>query len=242
MDSRVKILGTIIALCAALATGPGLAQEDSPPTGRDAPQPNGAADDSVAKGFAIPPGPDGSRIGPPPLRTGDGKEGAATTNSGLDPVRAEGGSAGLHRRANLKALITNQPKTGTGPSALKTHIVPPLVRPVPEGGAAHNAIGAIVPGGGQGFGHAVPGFSASAATGVRSLGSGVVGVGTPAGNVSSIDVRRSAIAPTPVTSPAAHSSGINGTTMGHIASGPASIGGPARDRSGINGTAVRPRY
>lgn len=35
--------------------------------------------------------------------------------------------------------------------------------------------------------------------------------------------------------------GINGTTIGHTASGSGSIGGPAKNLSGIDGTAMRPR-
>jgi hypothetical protein len=35
--------------------------------------------------------------------------------------------------------------------------------------------------------------------------------------------------------------GINGTTMGRMATGPGLIGGPARDYSGINGTLIRPK-
>jgi hypothetical protein len=99
-----------------------------------------------------------------------------------------------------------------------------------------------VPGGGQGFGRAVPGSIAPAGIGMRGSGSSAVGPGLATGNVGGTDARRSAIPPNVVTSPVAHTSGINGTTMGHIASGPGYIGGPAKDRSGINGTAMRPRH
>jgi hypothetical protein len=162
------------------------------------------------------------------------------TNRGIDPVRAESGSAGLQRRANLKALIANPPKMQTDSTAFNTRFGPPPGRPGAVGGATRDAIGVVVPGGGQG--HTVPGSTASAGIGGHSLGSGVVGAGAATGNPGSADARRSTIPPNPVMSPAAHMSGINGTTMGHIASGPSYVGGPAKDRSGINGTAVRPKH
>jgi hypothetical protein len=117
----------------------------------------------------------------------------------------------------------------------------PFKLPGAEGGAARNAIGAVVPGG-QGFGRAVPSSVAAAGIGVRGLGSGAAGAGTAAGNVGGTDARRWTIPPHPVTSPVTPAAGINGTTMGHIASGPGYVGGPAKDRSGINGTAMRPRH
>ena len=243
MESRVKIAAVIAALGALLATGLGYAQEDAPPTGRDVPQANGSADNGAAsKERAIPGGPDGSRAGPTSPRAGGGREGTAVTNSWTDPIRVEGGSAGLQRRAKLKPVIANPPRMATPSPAPSTRIVPPPVRPGVEAGATRNAIGIVLPGGGQGLSHAAPPFSTAAAgIGAHSLGGGLASVGTPAGNVGGIDARRTTVPPRPVTSPLAHTSGINGTTMGHIASGPSYIGGPAKDRSGINGTAMRPR-
>jgi hypothetical protein len=216
MESRVKFSGlaVAVALCAALAASPGGAQEDGANAGsdRDASRPGGGS-------------------------IGDG--GDIMGRRGAEPVRLEGGSAGLQRRTNRKSLIANAPNMPAAPSA---HIgaIPPFKLPGAAGGPARNAIGVVVPVGGQGFGHAVPGSIAPAGIGVR--GSSVAGAGTAAGNVGGADARRSAIPPNVVTSPVAHPSGINGTTMGHIASGPGYIGGPAKDRSGINGTAMRPRH
>jgi hypothetical protein len=69
------------------------------------------------------------------------------------------------------------------------------------------------------------------------------GVGAAAGGVGGVAApHRPAIPLNTVTSPAAHTAGINGTTMGRVISSPNYIGGPAKDRSGINGTAVRPRH
>jgi hypothetical protein len=243
MESRVKILAIIAALCALLATGLGYAQEDASRAGRDVPQANGGADNGAAsKEHVIPGSSDGSRSGATSRRAGDGREGAVVTNSWTDPVRVEGGAAGLQRRAKLKALIANLPRMATGSRPSTTHIVPPLVRPGAEAGATHNAIGIALPGSSQGLGHAAPPSTAAAAVGAHSLGSSVVGVGTPVGTISSTDAHRAAIPSNQVTSLLAHTSGINGTTIGHIASGPSYIGGPAKDRSGINGTAMRPRH
>jgi hypothetical protein len=243
MDSCVKILGTVVALCAAFATGPGLAQEDSPTTGRDVPRAVGGADDAVAvKGLVTHTSPDQSRTGPPSPPAAQGSEAAAATRSSIEPVRPEGGSAGLRRRANIKALIANAPKMATGSPASNTRIGLPLARSGAEGGTARNAIGAVVTGGGQGLGHAVPGSIASAGIGVHSPGRGVVGVGAAPANAGRADAPALAIPPNQAASPLTHTSGINGTLMGHIASGPSYIGGPAKDRSGINGTAMRPKH
>ena len=218
MESRVKVLGlaVAVALCAALAASPGRGQEDGANAGSDR---------------------DASRMG----GVGIGGGGDIIGGRGAEPVRLEGGSASLQRRANRKSLIATAPNMPAAPSA-RIGAIPPLKHPGAEGGPARNAIGVVVPVGGQGFGHAVPGSMTSAGIGVRDPGSGVVGIGTATGNVGSADARRSAIAPNAVTSPVAHTSGVNGTTMGHIASGPSYIGGLAKDRSGINGTAMRPRH
>jgi hypothetical protein len=218
MESRLKVSGlaVAVALCGALAASPGRTQEDGANAGSNR---------------------DASRMGG--VAVGDG--GDIIGGRGAEPVRLEGGSAGLQRRANRKSLIATAPNM---PAASSTHggAFPPFKLPGTDGGPARNAIGVVAPGGGQGFGHAVPGSIAPAGIGVRGPGSGGAGTGTAAGNVGGAAARRSAIPPNLVTSPMAHTSGINGTTMGHIASGPGSIGGPAKDRSGINGTAMRPRH
>jgi hypothetical protein len=218
MESRVKALGlaAAVALCAALAAGPGRAQEDAPNAGsdRDTPRTGGV---------------------------GSGDGGDIIGGRGVEPVRLEGGSASLQRRANRKSLVANAPETRAAP-LVNIRTIPPFKLPGAEGGPSRNAIGVVVPGGGQGFGHAVPGSVAPAGIAVRGPGGGVAGVGTAAGNVDSADARRRAIPPNAVTNPVAHTSGINGTAMGHVASGPGYIGGPAKDRSGINGTAMRPRH
>src|SRR5216684_1550661 len=218
MESRVKVLGLVVAvvLCAALAASPGRGQEDGANAGSDR---------------------DASRMG----GVGIGGGGDIIGGRGAEPVRLEGGSASLQRRANRKSLIATAPNMPAAPSA-NIGAIPPFKLPGAVGGPVRNAIGVVVPVGGQGLGHAVPGSIAPAGIGVRGPGSGVAGAGTAAGNVGGADARRWAIPPNPVTSPVAHTSGINGTTMGHIASGPGYIGGPTKDRSGINGTAVRPRH
>jgi hypothetical protein len=218
MESRSKVLGVAVAvaLCAALAASPGRGQEEGANAGS---------------------GRDASRVG----GVGIGDGGDLIGGRGAEPVRLEGGSASLRRRANRKSLIATAPNTPAAPSA---HIgaIPPFKLPGAEGGPARNAIGVVVPVGGQGFGRAFPGSIAPAGIGMRGSGSSAVGPGIAAGNVGGTDARRSAIPPNVVTSPVAHTLGINGTTMGHIASGPGYIGGPAKDRSGINGTAMRPRH
>jgi hypothetical protein len=218
MESRVKVSGVAVAvaLCAALAASPGRAQEDGANAGSN-------RDASRTGGVAV----------------GDG--GDIVGSRSAEPVRLEGGSASLQRRANRKALIATAPNMPAAPSA---HIgaIPPFKLPGAEGGPARNAIGVVVPSGGQGFGHAVPASIAPAGIGMRGPGSSAAGAGTAAGNVGGADTRRWTNSPNPVTGPVMPAAGINGTTMGHIASGPGSIGGPAKDRSGINGTAVRPRH
>jgi|SRR5215470_4360068 len=218
MESSVKVLSLAVAaaLCGALAASPGRTLED---------------------GANASSNRDASRMGG--VAAGDG--GDIIGGHGAEPVRLEGGSASLQRRANRKSLIATAPNM---PAASSAHIgaIPPFKLPGAAGGPARNAIGVVVPDGGQGLGHAVPGSIAPAGIGARGPGSGAAGAGTAAGNVGGADARRWAIPPNPVTSPATHTSGINGTTMGNIASGPGYIGGPTKDRSGINGTAMRPRH
>jgi hypothetical protein len=226
MESRVKIFGVTVAvvLCAALATDPGLAQEDAPTADRDVRANGGAGDGISTKGPATRAGSDASNKG------AVGPE--FTSGGGFDPVRPEGGPAGLQRRANPRTLIANAPKVGRGLPASNTDNGRPPMRPPMDGPAARNAIGVAMPGG-QTAGHAVPGFTIQA-------GTGVTGVGAARGTIGGVNLL-SPPAP-PHAGPAPRAAGLNGTMMGHIASGPSSIGGPTKDRSGINGTSIRPKY
>jgi hypothetical protein len=227
MESRVKVLGVAVAaaLCAAFAIGPGFAQEDAPAADRGAPPrvDGGSGDGAAIKGLPTHPGPDGSRrgmVGP-----------EAPANGGIDPVRPEGGSAGLQRRANLKMLIANAPKMATGLPASSPRIGPPSMRSGADGAAARNAVGAAIAGS-QLAGHRVSGPTIQ-------TGAGTTGVGAAMGNVGGVNLHRPAVPLNPGLIPRA--AGLNGTMMGHIGSGPGSIGGPAKDHSGINGTSIRPK-
>src|SRR5262249_2392582 len=131
----------------------------------------------------------------------------ATLGRGVEPIRLEGGSANLQRRANRKSLIANAPKmpaaASANLSALPANIsaIPPFKRSGADSDPARNAIGVVVPGGGRGFGHAVPGSTASAGISVRA---GIAGTGAATGSVDSADARRLAIPPNAVASPVTH--------------------------------------
>jgi hypothetical protein len=201
MESRLRILGVVAAWCAALAVVPGFAQENAPTT-----------DGNVSRAS-------GGAVGAPEF-----------TTNGVDPVRPESGSAGLQRRANLKALIASAPKMATGSPASGTRTGPPLVRPGVDGAGARNAIGAVMPGG-QTSSYSPPGFTVQTR-------SGVTATGTPGRNVGDVNLRRGPVSPNAGQTPQA--AGLNGTTIGHVGSGLGSIGGPAKNHSGINGTFLRP--
>jgi hypothetical protein len=211
--------------------------------GRGGSQSRPAESDAARAGSSVRAGPgtDASRKGaaapPGALGTPSADSGAALSRD-VDPIRLDGGFAGLQRRANRKSLIANAPKMPAAQSA-NSGAALPVKRAGADGGAVRNAVGIVVPGGQD---HAVLGSMGSAGAGVRGSGSGIVSVGTAIGNIDGANAHRPAVPANAITSPAGHTSGINGTTMGHIASGPSYIGGPTRDRSGINGTAVRPRY
>jgi hypothetical protein len=229
MESRFKILGIAVAFCAALAAGPGFAQEDAPATDRDVPRGDGGTGNGAAiKGLPTNGAPDGNRTTPPPNLSP--RVGESIVTNGIDPVGPEGGSASLQRRANRKALIANAPKTAAGSPASNARIGPPLAPPGASGAATHNAIGAVMPGG-QTSGYSAPSFTVRA-------GSGVTAVVAPGRDVGGVSLHR---APVPLNA-GPTSAGLNGTMMGHIASGTGSIGGPAKDRSGINGTAIRSKH
>jgi len=109
-------------------------------------------------------------------------------------------------------------------------------------GAVRNAIGVVVPSGRQGAGGTGPGTTVRAGISANVPDPGAIGVSTAASKVDSVDLHRPVIPLNTVTGPAAHTEGINGTTMGRVISSPNYIGGPAKDRSGINGTAMRPKH
>jgi hypothetical protein len=167
-----------------------------------------------------------------------------TLDDEINPVRLDG-LAGLQRRANRKTLIANAPKMPARPSA-NTGINLPFARLGADGGAVRNAIGIVVPGGSQGSGHTVPGFKAHGELDASGAGPGAthtsaIAVGAATGNLSGLDQHRPTIPLNTVTGLATQAAGINGTMMGHIASGPSYIGGPAKNRSGINGTTMQPK-
>lgn len=218
-----RIFAAVVALSAATASCPGLAQENAPAVGGDVVRGNG---DSGA-------GPSAKET---PVLSSDGgrREGAVAVKGGIEPITP--GSAGLQRRANLKMLIANTPRAATGLPASNTRIGPPPVRPTADPAGSRNAIGAVTPGiqtpGIQTLGRSISGFPAPA-------GTHVTGVGVGASNVGGVNLRQMPVSSN-VRPP--YGTGINGTTMGHVTSGPGSIGGPAKDHSGINGTSIRPKH
>jgi len=175
-----------------------------------------------------------------------GNQGAAPDQGG-NPIRLEAGWTGLQRRANRKMLIANAPKMPAG-ALTNPGLGPPSMRSGADAGVVRNAVGMVVPSGGRGAGHAIAGYAAHGGIGANGFvpggatGTSAIGAGTAAGHGGGADLHRAAIPLNAVTGPAVHAAGINGTTMGHIASGPGYIGGPAKDRSGINGTALRPKH
>jgi hypothetical protein len=216
-----KGLGAIVALWAALAACPALAQEanapSAPAAGADSPQAGGGPGDSVVKGAAAAP------------------DGAATTNSrDIEPVTPMRGAAGLQRRANLKGLIANAPPRPAGAPAGYTRVGPLPAYPAAQAATARNAIGVPIPGA-KPPGHDSAGIASQA----RAAGIGTAGIGTAPGSAGSVTHQMQV----PANAGAAlRGAGVNGTAMGHVASGPAPIGGPARDRSGINGTLMRRKF
>jgi hypothetical protein len=210
-DSRVYLLSTmIVALCAVLVVCPALGQDATTAGGDVAPAGGPPGDGSAIKGSA------------------DGAEAPAVANHGIDPVTPQRGISGLQRRANLKPLISGAPHHAAGLPAANIRVAPSLVRPGTAVGAPRNPIGIAIAGA-RSPGNDVVGTMTQAGTRLTGLGAtGRVGATTHQMPV-----------PTNV-GPALHGAGINGTTMGHMASGP--IGGPAKDRSGINGTLMRPTH
>jgi len=261
MEIRLKTLRFALAaaVCGALAVAPSFAQDkpgaDAPPAkaGSDTPRGDGAgagaggpvkgasdtkAGDAGPSGDRVtvqnrPAGPqtielskDAGRKGAAPATGTPGPQGVVLSH-GINLVTPDNGYAGLLRRANRKALIANNAaKRPVSPLAGTASL--PFTHPGP---IARNAVGLVLPGTGAGGAdqHAPPPHAGPSGTG--PIGTAVVGAGHPP--------------PTPPNagvSPTLHTAGINGTTMGHLASGPGVIGGPTKDRSSINGTAVRPKH
>jgi hypothetical protein len=147
------------------------------------------------------------------------------------PVGAEGSPSGSHRAATFK----------TGPYEKGSRQSSTWIRPLGAGAGSNksvNAIGLAVPSiGAQGFhhldafGHQDTGFAGRGIQGNWTLGSKVEGNFHTPFNASNKP-----------WSPPASPAGVNGTTIGHIASGPANVGGTAHNVSGINGTTMRRKF
>lgn len=257
MNIRLKTLRYALAaaVCVALAAGTGFAQEKAPTAdaapakaGTDAPRGDGAgtgASGAVTSGSdakARDAGTSGDRATVqglskdvarrgttmPPATSTPGPQGVVLSH-GINLVTPDNGYAGLLRRANRKALIAA--KRPVNPLAGTANL--PLTHLTRESPIARNAVGLVLPGSGAGgTGPHVPVPPPHAGpSGTGPIGTAVVGGGH--------------LPPTPpnaAISPILHTAGINGTTIGHIASGPGIIGGPAKDRSSINGTAVRLKH
>jgi hypothetical protein len=195
------------ALWGALASYPALAQDGAPAAGGDAPQ---TGDGAATKGAA----PDGT----------------AATSRDIEPFTPQRGSAGLWRRANLKALIANPPNKAAGLPPANVRISPSPMRPGMEMAPQRNAIGAATPSL-QLPGHGIAGVATPA-------GNRPSGIGTPLASITGVTRQT----PVPNAGQTLRGAAINGTTMGHVASGPGSVGGPVKDRSGINGTLMPPKH
>jgi hypothetical protein len=266
MQIRLKTLRFALAaaVCGVLATGTGFAQEKAPSAeaplpkaGSDAPRSDAAAaggNGAARSGSDAKAGDTGTSadrvtvqappVGPqtielskdaarkvttmPPATSTPGPQGVVLSH-GINLVTPDNGYAGLLRRANRKALIAaKRPVNPLGGTANL-----PLAHPGRDGPIARNAVGLVVLGGGVGgTGLHVPVPPPHAGpNGTGPIGTAVVGGGH--------------LLPTPPSaaiSATLHTAGINGTTMGHIASGPGIIGGPTKDRSSINGTTVRTKH
>jgi hypothetical protein len=270
MDIRLKTLRYAAAavICCALAVGSGFAQETAPSAGgppakagSDAPRGDGAgpggapatnagSDTKAGNTGDRGAGPSHTTTGPQTIELGrDARKGppatgtpvlpslpqSVTLSHGINLVTPDNGYAGLLRRANRKALIANAPKKPVGPLTA-TAATPPL----PHGReGVRNAVGLLVPAGssavGTGAGQHV--LSSMPHNVAGPSGTGAIGTG---GAAAGADARH--LTTTTPPGVAMHTAGINGTTMGHIASGPGMIGGPVKDRSAINGTGVRPKH
>ena len=187
---------------------------------------------------SVDPGP--PDIGGGPMRKGGdetgrrtsapvgGVKGGTANHGGIDlvsPDEGYGNYANLRRRAARKALSALAPKRPPSVPQINLNI-----RTAPGVGtgseATRNALGIVT--GVTGSRHA-PAFMLRGATG------SVASVGTSPG-VHPVPIYRV----NPLPADARMTTGINGTNMGHAATG--GIGGPAKSRTGINGTSFRRNF
>jgi hypothetical protein len=185
-----------------------------------------AQEDAPAAGADVPPA--GSPVDA--AAKGQQPDAAAATNSDIELFAPRHGASGLWRRANVKTLIANAASKAPGLPAANPRVVPLPLRPGIEVSAVRNAAGLAVPGP-RPLGHDFARLTTPAGPGLTGGGSAAGGAGGAA---------HSTPAPTNAGM-ALRGTGINGTTMGRMATGPGFIGGPAKDRSGINGTLIRPK-
>jgi hypothetical protein len=263
MESALKTLGVAFAAAAfaALAAGPGLAQEaaspaeapkvgtEAAPAGAAAVTRSGSDTRSRAGGASGDRGADPSSTRTGNLRTGPGSDAGRKPNGrGTGPgamlpppaVTADhidlAVPSGLQRRTNLKTLIANAPRKPVGVLVTST---PQMPRPGADGGT-RNAVGVMVPGatGGPHVGAtpAHPGPVTGGVAATNPIGAGTTGMKGPA------DIHRPAVPLSSVAAPAAHTAVINGSSVNHVGSGPSTIGGPTKNVFGINGTAMRPKH
>jgi hypothetical protein len=161
-----------------------------------------------------------------------GRSGAGA--HGIDPVRADGGSGNLRRRAMRSSLIAKAP--AKAPTVLPTASAAahPTI-PGTAGEVPRNAIGATAPTslGARNLGTPHPVQSGDAGTQMTKPGiGGHVGIG-----------HHDNPAHSPVnTAVANRPAGLNGTAMGRSSNNPATLGGPAHVASGIGGASIRPRH
>jgi hypothetical protein len=220
MEIRMKPAGTVLAaLLVCVSAVAGMAQQEI----RDAPNREGevARHGDPASGSVVTPPAGPASNAAADRKAGRGGGGAER----IDLVRPDDGYASLRRRAAGSALAGIAAGKKPKPLAVPTgQAIKPMVPPT----TAHNAVGAVVVNGASSQDHknAVPPHGIG--PGTNSIGVGATHPVAPAGNVRP---------PIPPQTP-----GINGTTIGHIASTSGTVGGPAKPRTGINGTSFRPRH
>jgi hypothetical protein len=159
-----------------------------------------------------------------------GAKGGTADHGGIDLVRPDGGygnNANLRRRAARRALATLEAKKPPSVPQLNVtiHTAPAYGTGTPQ---TRNALGIVAPveDGRHVPGVALPHAPGSTAPVTTSPGVELHLVPPPRIEPHGIDGRTL--------------TGINGTTMGHVAAG-GGIGGPAKNRTGINGTSFRPK-
>jgi hypothetical protein len=175
-----------------------------------------------------------------PARSGDdgahevagaaGRAGAGV--HGTDPVRPDGGSGNLRRRAMRSSLIAKAPTKNPAVPPTAGPVVHPTV-PGTAGEVPRNAIGVTAPTsfGTRNLGAVHPMQSSDVGGHVARTGiGGSVGLG-----------HHDNPHPLPNAAAVNRPAGLNGTEMGRSAASPAVLGGPAHIASGIGGASIRPR-